>query len=185
MRIEKTPLPGLFILWPKVFEDERGYFFESYREPVFRDLGLPVDFKQDNQAASEKGVLRGLHYQLRYPQGKLVRVSLGEVYDVAVDIRRGSPTFGRYFGTRLSDKNHKMMFVPAGFAHGYCVLSPRAIFQYKCTEIYHPEDEYGVIWNDPELAIDWPVSEPVVSEKDSSLPTLQAVPRDELPKYQE
>ncbi len=185
MRIEQTPLPGLFILSPEIFEDERGYFFESYREPVFQSLGLPIDFKQDNQAVSGEGVLRGLHYQLQYPQGKLVRVSLGEVYDVAVDIRRGSPTFGRHFGIRLSDYNHKMMFVPVGFAHGYCVLSPRAIFQYKCTEIYHPEDEYGVLWNDPELAIDWPVREPVVSEKDSSLPTLHAIPANLLPEYQE
>ena len=127
---------------------------------------------RDNQTKSKKGTLRGLHYQLKYPQGKLVRVSLGKVYDVAVDLRKNSPTFGKYYGTILSDKNHLQMYVPPGFAHGYCVISEIAIFQYKCTEIYHPEDEYGIVWNDPQVSIDWNITYPNISNRDKELPLL-------------
>lgn len=175
MKVHKTPIKDLIILEPVVHGDHRGYFLEAYREDTFRKLGLPVDYCQDNQAKSEKGVLRGLHYQRRYPQGKLVRVTWGSVYDVAVDLRRDSDTFGQYFGTELSDRNFRMIFIPEGFAHGYCVTSETAIFQYKTTDIYHPEDEYGILWNDPALGIKWPVNDPLISEKDRNLPLLDQV----------
>jgi dTDP-4-dehydrorhamnose 3,5-epimerase len=184
VEIEPTALEGVWLLTPRIHSDERGYFFESFRESVFADLGLPTEFKQDNQAGSKRGVLRGLHYQLRYSQGKLVRVTFGEVYDVAVDLRRGSPTFGEYVGIHLSDRNHRMVYIPEGFAHGYCVLSERAIFQYKCTQVYHPEDEYGIRWDDPQLAIDWPLDQPVVSPKDAQLPRLKEMDPELLPAYE-
>ncbi len=182
MKIEKTPLPGVLLLHPDVYGDDRGYFFESFREPHFIEEGLPTHFVQDNQALSTKEVLRGLHYQLHYPQGKLVRVSLGEVFDVAVDIRRGSPTFGQWFGATLNDINHTQMYIPEGFAHGYSVVSDQAIFQYKCTEIYHPEDEGGLLWNDPDLNIQWPEGNKIISPKDSQLTTLKEISPERLPK---
>jgi dTDP-4-dehydrorhamnose 3,5-epimerase len=183
MKVEKTTIRDVLLITPVVHEDARGYFFESYREEVYRVNGLPTCFVQDNQAASTGNVLRGLHYQLNFPQGKLVQVVLGTVYDVAVDIRRGSPTFGQYVGSLLTDENHHQFYIPAGFAHGYCVLSDRAVFQYKCTETYHPEDEYGIHWDDPDIAIDWPVNNPLLSEKDASLPMLKTVPPHHLPEF--
>jgi dTDP-4-dehydrorhamnose 3,5-epimerase len=170
--VEKTPLEGLLLIKPNVNEDKRGYFYENYRDELFEANGLPTNFRQDNQTKSVKGTLRGLHYQLNYPQGKLVRVSFGTVYDVAVDIRKTSPTFSQYFGVNLTDKDHIQMYIPPGFAHGFCVLSDQAIFQYKCTEIYHPEDEYGIRWDDPQININWSIIDPVISDRDLELPFL-------------
>jgi len=181
MKISATPIQDLFIIEPTVHGDDRGYFFEAYREEIFKQVGLPTDFKQENQAKSSKGILRGLHYQLNYPQGKLVRVSSGTVYDVAVDIRKNSPTFGKHFGLELSAENFKMLFIPVGFAHGYAVLSETAIFQYKTTDIYHPEDEFGLKWDDPALGIKWQVEKPILSEKDKLLPMLDQIPANQLP----
>ena len=172
MIVEKTPLEGLLLIKPNVHEDKRGYFYENYRDELFEANGLPTNFRQDNQTKSVKGTLRGLHYQLKYPQGKLVRVSLGIVYDVAVDIRETSPTFSQYFGVNLSDEDHMQMYIPPGFAHGFCVLSDQAIFQYKCTEIYHPEDEFGIRWHDPQININWLITDPVISDRDLELPFL-------------
>lgn len=183
MEVQTTALDGVVILTPRILKDERGYFYESFHQATFQKLGLPTEFKQDNQAFSRRGTLRGLHFQLHYPQGKLVRVTLGEVYDVAVDIRRGSPTYGKYLATRLSDQNHRQVYISEGFAHGYCVTSPVAIFQYKCTEIYHPEDEYGIRWDDHHLAIDWPLEKPHLSAKDQTLPLLKDLEKDLLPPY--
>ena len=184
MEIKEISLLGLFVIIPHTHRDKRGYFFESFRGDLMKKYNLPTSFIQDNQAKSEGGTLRGLHYQLKYPQGKLVRVSFGKVYDVAVDIRKGSPTFGQYYGTILSDENHMAMFIPEGFAHGYSVLSDTAIFQYKCTNIYHKEDEYGVLWDDPEIDIDWKISNPTLSKKDLNLPSLKNIPDKHLPVYE-
>lgn len=169
-------IEGLYIIEPKVYGDARGYFMETYQYEAFRSAGLSMEFVQDNQSLSSKGVLRGLHFQKKHPQGKLVRALMGTVYDVAVDLRQGSPTYGKYQGVILSEENKKMFYVPEGFAHGYLVLSETAVFSYKCTDYYHPEDEGGIIWNDPEVCIDWPLEEgihPLVSDKDSVLPTLK------------
>ncbi|MCK6601444.1 MAG: dTDP-4-dehydrorhamnose 3,5-epimerase [Bacteroidetes bacterium] len=158
MEFLSTPLPGVIVIQPKVFGDHRGFFMESYRKDLFVSGGIPGDFIQDNVSRSGKGTLRGLHYQLDpFAQGKLVRVPVGEVYDVAVDIRRGSPTFGKYFGVILSEENKKMMYIPAGFAHGFLVLSDTAEFSYKCTAYYAPQAEKSILWNDPEIGIEWPV----------------------------
>ena len=172
MIVEKTQLEGLLLIKPNVHEDKRGYFYENYRDELFEANGLPTNYRQDNQTKSVKGTLRGLHYQVKYPQGKLVRVSLGMVYDVAVDLRKTSPTFGQYFGLNLTDKDHMQIYIPPGFAHGFCVLSDQAIFQYKCTEIYHPEDEYGIRWDDPRIGINWSITDPIISERDLKLPFL-------------
>lgn len=168
MKATELALPGVLILEPTVFGDERGFFFESYNRRRFRDLtGFDGDFVQDNHSRSRKGVLRGLHYQIQQPQGKLVRVIDGEVFDVAVDIRRSSPNFGRWVGVRLSAENRKMIWVPAGFAHGFVVTSDTCEFLYKTTDYWAPEHERCIRWNDPTLAIDWPLSaEPVMSAKD-------------------
>ncbi len=180
--IENSEIAGIKILTVQIHTDDRGYFFESFNSEDFKNVGLPIKFSQDNQAFSKKGTLRGLHYQLKYPQGKLVRVIQGEVFDVAVDIRIGSPTFGKFEGFNLSDKINKIMYIPEGFAHGYLVLSETAILQYKCTEIYHPEDEYGIFWNDRDLNIQWPMKSPILSKKDKSLPTLKSINEKYLPK---
>ena len=170
-KIKVTPcdIDGLYVIEPKVFGDERGYFVETYNKQEFAANGLDMEFVQDNQSKSKKGVLRGLHFQKQHPQGKLVRVLSGEVFDVAVDIRKGSDTYGKWFGVVLSEENMKQFYVPEGFAHGYYVLSDTAVFSYKCTDFYHPEDEGGILWNDPEIGIQWPVDdgvEVVLSEKD-------------------
>ena len=180
--IEDSKIRGIKIITPEIHKDNRGYFFESFNSKNFNDLGLPTHFVQDNQSFSKKGTLRGLHFQLKNPQGKLVRVIKGEVFDIAIDIRRGSKTFGKFEGVILSDKNNKIMYIPEGFAHGYLVLSNNAIFQYKCTEFYHPEDEFGLLWNDKDLNIDWPIKNPILSQKDKDLPTIQTISDEHLPK---
>lgn len=169
-------IEGLYIIEPKVFGDERGYFMETYHYEDFKQAGLSMVFVQDNQSSSRKGVLRGLHYQKEHPQGKLVRVFSGSVYDVAVDLRKNSPTYGKHQGVILSEENRKMFYVPEGFAHGFLVLSDTAVFTYKCTNFYHPEDEGGILWNDPDIAIDWPIPEGVelsLSAKDTKHPILR------------
>ena len=181
--MKKTPLEGLLLIKPNVNEDKRGYFYENYRDEIFEANGLPTNFRQDNQTKSVKGTLRGLHYQLKYPQGKLVRVSLGMVYDVAVDIRKTSPTFSQYFGVTLTDQDHLQMYIPPGFAHGFCVLSDTAIFHYKCTVIYHPEDEFGIRWDDPQININWSITDPVISDRDLELPFLAE--QKNLPVYEQ
>lgn len=173
--VETCHIEGLRVITPKVFGDERGYFMETYNLQDFEEAGIPQVFVQDNQSASKKGVLRGLHFQIHYPQDKLVRVIRGEVFDVAVDLREGSVTYGQWFGVRLSEENKKMFFIPKGFAHGFLVLSDYAEFTYKCTDFYHPNDEGGIIWNDPEIGVEWPLEEGVeliFSEKDRKWPTL-------------
>lgn len=162
-----TSLPEVFILEPRVFGDERGFFFESYNERGMADVGIAQNFVQDNHSCSSRNVLRGLHYQLKHPQGKLVRVAVGEVLDVAVDMRRRSPTFGKWEAVRLSGDNKRMLWIPTGFAHGFCVLSEKAHVLYKATDFYAPEHERTLAWNDPELKIDWEFEgEPIVSAKD-------------------
>lgn len=176
MRIVKHDVEGLLMIEPQVFGDERGYFFESFNaERFLADTGIEITFVQDNESLSKRGVLRGLHFQREpYAQTKLVRVVRGKVLDVAVDIRPESPTFGRYVATELSGENHRQMFIPKGFAHGYVVLEDNTIFQYKCDEFYHPESEDGIAWNDPKIGIDWgiPESEIILSEKDKNRPLL-------------
>lgn len=172
----KNDIEGILLIEPKVFGDERGYFMETYHYEDFKAAGLSAVFVQDNQSLSKKGVLRGLHYQKEHSQGKLVRVLKGEVFDVAVDLRGNSSTYGKWHGVILSDENKKMFYVPEGFAHGFLVLSEEAIFSYKCTDLYHPEAEGGILWNDPDIGITWPIREDMqitISEKDNKLPTFQ------------
>lgn len=167
MKIHKTEIEDLLVIHPDVFPDERGYFFESYQKEKFREAGLNWDFVQDNESMSMKGVLRGLHFQLPpYAQGKLVRVVRGSVLDVAVDLRKNSATYGKWASFRINAENKWMAFIPTGFAHGFLVLEDHTIFQYKCTNYYNKESESGIIWNDPDLNIDWGIKHPLVSEKD-------------------
>ena len=169
----ETEIDGVVVIEPKRFGDERGYFTETYRETDFAEAGLDYHFVQDNQSRSKKGVLRGLHFQKTYPQAKLVRCIEGEVFDVAVDLRRGSKTYGKWIGVTLSAAKGNQFMIPRGFAHGFVVLSEYATFCYKCDEIYHPEDEGGIIWNDPDVGIEWPeCGEILLSEKDKKHPTL-------------
>lgn len=173
MEVIKEPIPGLLVIKPSVFEDKRGFFLETWQKERYKEIGIEEDFVQDNWSRSFKGVLRGLHFQKENPQGKLVSVRTGKVFDVAVDIRKDSPTFGEWFGEDLSDENHLQMYVPPGFAHGFCVLSEIADFVYKCTEYYYPGDESGIVWNDEDLNIDWQIENPIISLKDKKLPSLQ------------
>ena len=169
-------IEGMFIVEPTVFEDNRGYFMESYNENDFKQAGHDLTFVQDNQSKSSKGVLRGLHLQVNYPQGKLVRVIRGEVFDVGVDLRADSPTYGKWAGAILSEENKKQLFIPPKFAHGFVVLSDEAEFQYKCTEFYHDDDESGIMWDDEDIAIDWPIDdidEIILSDKDKQWKTLK------------
>ena len=175
MKLIETALPGVLIIEPKVFGDARGFFIETFQVERYREIGITQPFVQDNHSRSQRGVLRGLHFQKTRPQGKLVRVSRGAVYDVAVDINPKSPTFGRYVGVELSDDNHRQLWIPAGYAHGFCVISEAADFEYKCTDFYFPEDEGGLIWNDPDVAIPWPIAQPSLSGKDTVLPTLRDI----------
>lgn len=177
MKVNETPLPGVLLLEPKVFGDARGFFLESFNERVFRDAtGVSLPFVQDNHSRSSRGVLRGLHYQLVKPQGKLVRVVSGEVFDVVVDMRRSSPTFGKWYGTRLDATAHHQLWIPPGFAHGFVVLSETADFLYKTTEYWYPEHDRSVAWNDPTIAIDWPLGglTPTLAAKDAAAPRLDA-----------
>ena len=169
----ETKIKGVYVIDVKTYGDARGYFMETYKESDFRDAGLNYSFVQDNQSSSRKGVLRGLHFQKTYPQAKLVRVLSGEVFDVAVDLRKGSETYGKWEGVILSGENRRQFMIPRGFAHGFLVLSGYAEFAYKCDEFYHPEDEGGIIWNDPDIAVEWPnAGEIVLSDKDRRHPTL-------------
>jgi dTDP-4-dehydrorhamnose 3,5-epimerase len=174
MKTLPTTLPGVVLFELDVFGDHRGRFMETFRRDRYREFGIDLEFVQDNFSSSARGILRGLHYQLHHPQGKLVHVTRGEVFDVAVDIRKGSPTFGQWFGTILSAENHRQMWVPPGFAHGFLVTSEHADFVYKVTANYAPADERGIAWNDPQLAIEWPIKgEPTLSKKDAAAPLLR------------
>ncbi|MEE4379654.1 MAG: dTDP-4-dehydrorhamnose 3,5-epimerase [Candidatus Competibacteraceae bacterium] len=184
MNVVATELPGVLILEPRVFGDHRGFFLETYHRARYRQAGVSETFMQDNHSRSRQGVLRGLHYQLVQPQGKLVAVTRGAVFDVAVDIRRGSPTFGRWAGVTLDDENHRQFYVPPGFAHGFCVLSDEADFVYKCTDYYHPESEHGIVWDDPAIGIEWPEMDFTLSEKDAQLPRLAEQSFDKLPVFE-
>ncbi|WLQ15472.1 dTDP-4-dehydrorhamnose 3,5-epimerase [Hahella aquimaris] len=176
MKVIHTKLSGVVIIEPKVFGDHRGFFIETYQAARYRDeAGIDLEFVQDNHSRSGRGVLRGLHFQKTKPQGKLVRVTQGEVFDVAVDLRKGSPTYGQWEGVILSGENHLQFYVPPGFAHGFCVLSDTADFQYKCTDYYDPSDEGGLIWNDPDVGVAWPIESPNLSQKDLALPTLRDI----------
>ncbi len=182
MKVVPTDLPGVLVVEPTVFRDPRGFFFETYHAERYAAAGIDATFVQDNHSSSERGTLRGLHAQEKFPQCKLVRVIEGTIWDVAVDIRVGSPTFGRHVSVVLSADEHRQVFVPTGFAHGFCVLSDRAQVEYKCTDYYHPEDELRILWNDPELGIPWPIEAPILSAKDQGALRLQAL-RDRLPRY--
>jgi len=172
MRVAATDLPGVLVIEPEVYRDGRGFFVETYRVDRYREHGMTGPFVQDNQSRSTFNTLRGLHLQLRHPQGKLLRVIEGKVFDVAVDVRRGSPHFGRWVSVELSAENFKQVYVPPGFAHGFCVLSPVAQIEYKCTELYDPDSEIGILWSDPAIGIAWPVRDPLLSPRDSKHPTL-------------
>ncbi len=183
MKVTETKLSGVLIIEPQVFGDERGYFMEAWSQQRYRDVGIEHDFVQSNVSKSQQGVLRGLHFQNPKPQGKLVYVTQGEVFDVAVDIRVGSPTFGQYESIVLSEDNHKQFYVPEGFAHGFCVLSESATFSYMCTNYYDATVDKSLLWNDPELGIDWPLESPKLSEKDSKALKLMDFKKDKLPRY--
>jgi dTDP-4-dehydrorhamnose 3,5-epimerase len=172
VRVVPTALPGVVVIEPAVHQDSRGFFLETYHVDKYREHGIVGPFVQDNHSRSVAGTLRGLHLQLRHPQGKLIRVIEGEIFDVAVDVRRGSATFGQWTGSVLTAENIKQMYVPPGFAHGFCVVSAVAQVEYKCTDIYDPESELGIAWNDPQLAIAWPVTQPLLSPRDARHPTL-------------
>ena len=182
MKVSETKLAGVLIFEPKVFSDSRGYFFESWSQERYEEAGIQGRFVQDNISFSKKGVLRGLHFQYPKEQGKLVQVLWGEVFDVAVDIRVGSATFGEWIASELTGENHKQMYIPAGFAHGFCVQSEGAIFSYKCTEYYDSNSDSGIRWDDSEIGIEWPVSEPVLSDKDKDLPLLKDISKEKLPQ---
>lgn len=185
MKIKPTSLAGVLLIEPKVFDDDRGFFFESYRQDRFEKAGLPGVFVQDNVSLSRKGVLRGLHYQHPKGQGKLVCVPSGKIYDVAVDIRTGSPTFGQWVGATLSGQDKKQMWIPPGFAHGFVVLSREALVTYKCTDYYDPGSEGVILWNDPLIGIDWPMTGVRLSKRDQAAPRLDQVERDRLPVFEQ
>jgi len=182
LKVLETTLPGVIVIEPKVFGDERGFFMETFQDLRYKDIGIKEDFVQDNASRSCKGVMRGLHYQINHPQGKLVSVSRGIIFDVAVDIRKGSPMFGKYYSHILSEDNHRQMYIPPGFAHGFCVLSDVADFSYKCTDYYDFDSERGILWNDSELGIEWPLTDVILSNKDKNSPRLCDVSDADLPK---
>jgi dTDP-4-dehydrorhamnose 3,5-epimerase len=183
VKVKETALKGLMLIETDFFIDRRGFFLETWHQKRYAEKGLAADFVQDNLSASGQGVLRGLHFQHPNGQDKLVSVIEGEVFDVAVDIRRGSPTYGRWEGYYLSGDNKKQLYVPAGFAHGFCVISEKVLFAYKCTDYYAPQTERGILWNDPAIGIEWPVANPVLSDKDRALPLLQDLEPEHLPVY--
>lgn len=180
IEVTKTPLSGVVIVKTRVFGDERGFFMETFNQQQFEQAGLPSNFVQDNHSRSSKGVLRGLHYQLPQWQGKLVRALSGAIFDVAVDIRPDSRTFGKWFGLELNDENRLQLYIPPGFAHGFATLSDTADVAYKCTSLYKAEDDAGIAWNDPDVGIIWPINEPLVSEKDAAAPRLSEVNHSDL-----
>jgi dTDP-4-dehydrorhamnose 3,5-epimerase len=182
MDIEETNISGVFLLKPEVYRDKRGFFLETYSEKIYSDLGISNKFVQDNFSHSKKNVLRGLHYQIKQQQGKLVRVTQGRVFDVAVDIRKNSPSFGKYYSAILDNKNCYQLFMPPGIAHGFCVLSDFVDFEYKCTDYYSPQNEQGVHWNDPDISIDWPIENPILSIQDENLPFLSNISKNLLPE---
>src|SRR5687767_8419577 len=179
MNVVESEISGVRVIEPKVYGDHRGFFLETYHKKRYREAGIAGEFVQDNHSRSKKGILRGLHYQLRHPQGKLVWCIFGAIFDVAVDLRPGSTTFGKWVGVHLSSENKKQVWVPPGFAHGFCVLSEHAEVIYKCTDFYDAADEGGIVWNDPTIAIEWPITDPILSEKDAKLPLLEQA---KLPK---
>lgn len=180
---DETTLPGVVLYKPRVFRDDRGFFMETFHAEHYREAGLSREFVQDNYSHSCRGTMRGLHYQLHHAQGKLVSVIWGTIFDVAVDIRRGSPTFGSWVGQTLSDENRYQLYIPEGFAHGFFVLSEEADVMYKCTDYYMPGDEYGIRWDDPDIGVQWPSGDPILSEKDARLPFLKDAPPEHLPTY--
>jgi dTDP-4-dehydrorhamnose 3,5-epimerase len=182
MKVEATALDGVVVVEPRVFEDARGFFFESFHADRYASAGLPARFVQDNHSRSAPGTLRGLHYQLKRAQGKLVRAVRGSIFDVAVDIRRGSPTFGRWVGVVLSAENKRQLYIPPGYAHGFCVPSEVSEVEYKCTDFYVPDDEHGIAWNDPTVGIVWPVTNPLLSERDRAFAPLSEE-RADLPEF--
>ena len=177
MQIKATPLDGMLIIEPRIFEDERGYFLETHHHQRFKSVGIDSVFIQDNLSFSKRNVLRGLHFQKTRSQAKLIQVISGGIFDVGVDLRPHSPTFGKWFGVVLSEENRRHLFVPEGFAHGYCVLSHSAHVAYKCSDYYDPEDEVGLLWSDPDIGIDWPVKDPILSAKDRRLGYLKDLER--------
>lgn len=184
MKVTETELPGLRLVEPERFADQRGYFEELWHQRRYREANLPGPFVQDNISFSRKGVLRGLHFQHPSGQGKLISVLQGEVYDVAVDIRQGTPTFGQWLGLTLSGENGRQLYIPEGFAHGFVVTGEQALVLYKCTAFYAPEHEHTIAWNDPDLAIDWPVADPILSEKDATAPLLREFSDEALPSVE-
>ena len=183
MNVNETKLLGVLILEPKVFPDDRGYFLETWNSTRYEQAGIPGPFVQDNISFSTKGILRGLHFQYPQSQGKLIQVLSGEVMDIVVDIRVGSPTYSQWIGEVLSESNHRQMYVPPGFAHGYCVTSETAHFSYKCTDFYNPATEHGIIWNDPDIGIEWPIAGPILSPKDKAYPRLKDLEHKNLPQF--
>ena len=184
MKCLTTQLPGVILIEPVVYRDDRGFFLETYQVKKYAEAGIPQPFVQDNLSHSSQGVLRGLHFQIIRPQGKLVRVSQGEIFDVAIDIRRGSPTFSRWIGVELSAENFRQLYIPPGFAHGFCVLSQEAEVEYKCTELYEPKGELTLRWNDPAINISWPIEAPILSDKDRTAKGLNDL-MDQLPLFEE
>ncbi len=183
MKFIETALPGVILIEPDVFRDDRGFFTETFHQRKYADGGIARAFVQDNHSHSKRGTLRGLHYQFRHPQAKLVHVITGEIFDVAVDIRHGSPTFGKWVGSLLSGDNKRQIFIPEGFAHGFCVMSETADVLYKCSDLYAPDDDRGLFWADPTIGIDWPVQTPFLSKKDSQNPKLAHIPEGDFPMY--
>jgi dTDP-4-dehydrorhamnose 3,5-epimerase len=184
MQVTPQSFPEILLIEPRVFRDRRGHFWEIFQARRYSEYGLPADFVQDNLSYSLQGVVRGLHYQLRFPQGKLVVPLAGEIWDVVVDIRRGSPGFGKWLAVTLTADACRQLYVPPGFAHGFAAVSSEATVLYKCTDFYHPEDEYGIIWSDPDLAIPWPAAAPVLSDKDGQYPRLRDLAPEQLPFYE-
>ncbi len=184
MKVDQTLLPGVLLIEPKVFNDSRGFFLECFQQSRYREHGIEDDFSQDSHSRSVRGALRGLHFQSRVPQAKLVYVTSGEVFDVVVDIRKGSPTFSHWIGKILNDENHHQLYIPEGFLHGFCALSEVADLQYKFSTPYQADDQCGVIWNDSTIDIDWPLANPVLSEKDLALPPLEKLADELIPRYE-
>ncbi len=184
MRVTELALPGLYLIEPRVFGDNRGFFLQTWQSREYLQYGFPGEFLQDNLSFSQQGTLRGLHYQKPNTQGKLVFVLKGEVWDIAVDLRLGSPTFGKWEAIILKGATHNQLYVPPGFAHGFCVLSEEALFYYKCTDFYAPQNEHGIIWNDPDLDIPWPIKDPILSQKDGKYLKLQEIPEEFLFRWE-
>jgi dTDP-4-dehydrorhamnose 3,5-epimerase len=183
MKIITTAIEGILIIEPNIFMDRRGFFLETYNQKRYNAAGIITTFVQDNLSYSLKNTLRGLHFQIKHPQAKLIQVISGEIFDVAVDLRSGSATFGKWTGIHLSDENRRQVFIPEGFAHGFCVLSESALFHYKCSDFYAPDDEGGIIWSDPDIGIEWPVENPIVSEKDNQYQKLSDLTAEQLPSF--